>query len=182
MAYLDEAFDHSAVPEDDRSFDLIPNGDYEAQIIGSEVKPTKDGNGKRLNLTIEITSGPFANRKVWDGINFINPSATAQTIGQQRLKAYCEAVGHAGHLSDTDDLHFKPIRVKIGVGRTSDQYPDPRNEIKAVKPYSAGAPPAGKPAISTAPRPAAPAPSRAAPPSKPAGSRPWSKGGAAATA
>lgn len=161
-----------------RDFDNLPNGDYTAQIIESDVVPTKAGTGKILKLTLEIMDGPYESRKVWDNVNFINPTPQAQLIGQQRLKAYCDAVGHAGHLGNSEDLHFKPLKIKVGLNKPQEGY-EQRNEIKAVKALNGSAPPAGKAApVQPAARSSAPAPrvSSAPPPSsapKPPGSRPW---------
>ena len=171
MAELGEAFDHETVERG--QFDPIPVGDYVSQIIESDVVPTKAGAGKIAKFTHEIIEGQFTGRKVFDNVNFQNPSAQAQLIGQQRMKAYCEAVGHVGPLTDTEALEFKPMRIKVGMSKAQDGY-DAKNEIKTVKPYSAGALPAGKAAPTSTPRSAPPTPSRASPPPKPAaGSRPW---------
>lgn len=84
MADLLETFDPNAVPEDDRTFDPIPAGDYQMQVIESELRDTKDGNGQMLVLTMEVMSGPSAGRKLWDRLNIRNQNADAQRIAQRK--------------------------------------------------------------------------------------------------
>lgn len=176
MANLGIDYNPDEVEAGRSDFENMPNGEYTAQITESDVVPTKAGTGKIAKLTLEIIEGPFENRKIWDNVNFINPNPTAQLIGQQRLKSYCEAVGHAGHLGDTEDLHFKPVRIKVGLSKAQDGY-EQRNEIKAVKPINGSAPPAGK-APTTSARAAAPARATTAPP--PRSSAPMGAPGATA--
>lgn len=138
MADLGQTFDPSTVPPDDRDFDLLPNGQYEAQIIESDLVDTKDGTGKLLNLTWEIISGPFANRKVWERVNIQNRSAQAQDIGQRQLASICEATG-VGAIRDSQDLHYKPCLIVVGVEKDkSGEYPD-KNKVSRVRPLGGGA-------------------------------------------
>lgn len=170
MASLDEGFDPAAVEPRD-SIEPVPPGEYTAQIIASDIVFTKAGTGEMINLTWEITDGEYANRKFWQRINYMNQSAVAQKIGQQQLAEICAAVGLAGHMSDTEELHSQPVRVRVAIDAKDANYA-PKNEVKAVKPLTAE-PPAGKPAPQPAPRAKAPAAATAAPAARPAASRPW---------
>ncbi len=144
MANLGTTFDPEQIPEDERSFDVLPAGTYEAQVIESEIADTKRGDGKMLNVTWEITAGPFEHRKVWDRINIQNPSAEAQRIGQRRLADMCEAMG-TGAIKDSEELHFKPCLVVLGIEKDkSGEYPD-KNRVTRVKPLGSGSAPAARP-------------------------------------
>ncbi|KAB7788012.1 DUF669 domain-containing protein [Methylorubrum populi] len=168
MADLGMHFNPSDVPEDEKgSFDPMPAGDYNAQIVESEIKQTKSG-GDMLRLTLEIIDGPFANRKVWDNLNIRNNNATAQQIAQRALADICSATG-TGALTDSEDLHFKPLVVSLKIEPARDGY-DARNAVKRYKGRS-GQPPGNK-APSQAQRP-----QQAAQPARGSGggSKPWER-------
>ena len=121
------SFDANSVEITSR--DPIPAGVYEALICDSEVRPTRSGNGKGINLTFEILSGPHKGRKVFAWINFQHPKAEAQRIGQEELARICKAVG-VGKLDDTAQLHNLPMMITVAIDKN-----DPsRNVIKAYKP------------------------------------------------
>jgi hypothetical protein len=166
MVDFPEDFNPNDVPEDDRSFEPIPAGDYAMQVIESDIKPTKSGSGDQLILTLEVTEGPMTNRRIWDRLNIRNQNADAQRIAQRALADLCLAVGVAS-LRNTEELHFKPFvgRVTIKQDKTG-QY-GPQNAVR-YKPRG-GQPPAGKAAAQPAARPAAT--TQAAKPA--AGARPW---------
>jgi hypothetical protein len=123
-------------------FEVIPPGEYPAIVTKSEMKPTKDGSGKRLNLTIQILSGPFQNRIVFDGLNVKNKSAQCEQIGKGQLKALCVAV-NIPDPQTSEELHNRPFLVKLKIGK--DQNGNPRNEVAGYKAKIASAPPAGAP-------------------------------------
>lgn len=172
MANLGEAIDVDSIVPERGDFEPLPAGPYMVQVIDSDVIDTKAGNGKILKLTLEVMDGPFANRKMWVNLNFKNANATAQRIAQEQIKQICDAVGYSGQLTDSEELHYKPLRAQVVI-RKSDQYGD-GNEVKRFSALSGSAPPAGK----TAPqedRPAATTQTSKAAQSttaKPAG-RPW---------
>jgi hypothetical protein len=158
MANLGVVFDPKSVPADE--YDALPVGEYHAQIVESEMKSTKDGSGQMLKLTMDILSGPCEGRKIFDNLNLHNANEMTQRIAQQTLAKICNAVGVAA-LQDSEELHFKPMMVKVGMGKGD--YAD-RNQVKGYRSVGAAAPaaprPAG-PAPAAAPRAAAPWPRRA---------------------
>lgn len=128
------------------SFEPIPPGTYEAVVCKSESRPMKSGNGMGFNFEIEILSGDYKGRKVFEWINFehrTNPKA--QQIGREQLSALCRAVG-VTQLNDTAQLHNLPLLIVVAIDRK-----DPtKNVIKAFKsktgttvPAPAAATPAG---------------------------------------
>lgn len=139
MAELGTTIDHQAIEPGQNGFENLPSNWYVGHFTESEVKPTKNGKGIILNMTIEITEGEFTNRKVWDSINFQHESAQAQLIGQQRIKTICEAVEYTDLLTDSEVLHFKPFRFRLGLSKPQQGY-EQKNEVKAYKPMSAAAP------------------------------------------
>lgn len=84
------------------------------QVVASELKETKAGNGLILKLTQEILKGPHANRKVFSNLNVQNPNETAERISKLALAALLIAVGLQS-VRDSEELHFKPFRAKVGI-------------------------------------------------------------------
>lgn len=162
-------FDTSTVAPRDNNYELLPAGDYIAQVTDSAINPLKSGNGTGLKLTFTVLQEGYNGRKLFSNLNVQHTNPEAEKIAQQQLRELCEAVGVA-RLQDTVELHNKPvtIRVKIREDKTG-QY-GPQNEVVGFKRATAGTPAA--PSLS--PRPAAAAPAAAAPAA--AGSvPPWQK-------
>ncbi|MFH6786289.1 DUF669 domain-containing protein [Methylobacterium sp. MA0201] len=141
MANLGESIDVDNI-EVDNNFEPLPAGEYMVQVTDSDVVETKAGNGLILKLTFEVMDGPSAGRKVWLNLNYKNPNATAQRIAHEQIKQICNAVGFAGHLTDSEVLHYKPIRTRLTI-KQDPEY-GPRNEMKKFSPLAGTAPPPGK--------------------------------------
>lgn len=165
MAEFPDTFDPAAVPEDDRSFDPIPAGDYQMQVIESEIKPTKSGDGQMLVLTLEVMTGPHEKRRVWDRLNIRNANADAQRIAQRALADLCLATGIAS-LKDSDELHFKPFTARIGIREDKSGQYGPQNTVR-YKPKG-GTAPSGQQQ-----KPAAQQQTSASKPAQ--GAKPWAK-------
>ncbi len=135
MASLGEGGFDSRTVEPNVGFDVMPAGDYDAVIVGSEVKPTSKGDGKMLKLELQILNGQFQNRKVWDNLNIWNPNAQAVQIAKGTLSAICRAVNVLTP-NDSAELHNKPLRIKLKVEKDA-EYGD-RNVVKGSKPREAG--------------------------------------------
>jgi Protein of unknown function (DUF669) len=137
MAKLGGTFDASGV-EPNAPLEALPPGDYKVQILQSEMRVTKAGTGQMLWLDMEVLEGPDQGRHVYDQLNLINPNPTAEEIAQRTLSAICHAVGKL-QVSDSEELHFLPMVVKVAV------QPNGYNEVKGYKPVQqlvgAGAPP-----------------------------------------
>jgi hypothetical protein len=173
MVALPETFAPQDVPEDDRNFEPLPVGQYKVQIIESKIEDTKSGSGQMLTLTLEVTEGEYANRRVWDRLNIRNDNPDAQRIAQRALANLCLAIGVA-QLRDTEELHFKPMMVKIGIRQDKTGQYGPQNTVRYT---------AGKGALGAAAQPqnrppqAQGRPAQAARPAQgqPAGNKPWNQ-------
>lgn len=164
-------FDATGVPPA-TPFEPAPNGEYRVMIVDTEVATTKDKKGKRLKLTLEILDGEYKNKKLFPGINILNPSAKAQEIGQQQLSAVCHAVGVI-KMTHSSQLHNKQMLVRVVVkagGAKKDEAGnimrdaagnvityEPQNEVKAYKklPAAGAQPPSPSTPAAAAPVPAA---------------------------
>lgn len=167
MAALNQVFDASTVaPSEAR--EVIPAGKYLAQIISSEMRDTKAGDGSYLAMELEILDGEHQGRKLFERLNLNNPNATAVEIAHRTLSAICHATGQM-QVADSEQLHFKPLVATVKVRPPRGEY-GPSNEIGGYAPASGAAPRAVTPAA----KPAASATAAA----KPAGSMPWNRSAA----
>jgi hypothetical protein len=173
MALLNGTFDAAGV-EPAKPFEPLPAGKYRAQIIESEMVATRSGDGQMLKLTLEITEGPFARRKLWDQLNLVNPSSQAMEIAQRTLSAICHATGQL-QVADSEQLHFKPMLVSVKYEPAGTDkhgvFHQARNKITGYAAERAA------PGIASAAAPRGPAPAAAAaaaPPPRPAtATPPW---------
>ena len=140
---LDKTFSVNDVPESTSNYDPIPAGWYNAVINGAEVKSTKAGNGKYLNMRYDITGETHAGRVVFGMITVQNPNTTAETIGQQQLGELCRAIGKVV-LNDTDELLGATLSIKVAISAREGY--EPRNEVKGFKALKGGMP--SMPAVS----------------------------------
>lgn len=112
-------------------FTPLPAGEYDAIIVESEMKPTKDNAGKYLQLKLQILNGKFQNRTLFDRLNLVNKNETAVQIAKGTLSAICRAVNVLTP-NDSSELHSKPLSIKVAI--RNDQNGNPQNEIKGYKP------------------------------------------------
>ena len=70
-----------------RPFEPVPDGWYVVVITHSEEKETRSKTGIILQLTFQITDGPFVNRLLWRWLNTKNANPDAQQIAQSELSA-----------------------------------------------------------------------------------------------
>ena len=136
-------FNANNVPEQ-IDFAALPVAQYVLIAVGSEMKPTNQGNGEYLNITFEVIDGPYKGRKVWSRLNLINANETAVQIAQRELGALCRAVGVITP-DDSSELHNKPFLATVEI--ELDEKKRERNTITKYEALNgAVAPVAGVPA------------------------------------
>jgi len=109
-------------------FDPVPADKYLAIITDSEMKVTKNGDGRFLELTFEVIEGEYKGRKVWARLNLENPNPLTVKIARAELSAICRAVGVMTP-RDSVELHNLPLLVTVKVKKREDTG-DLTNEIK----------------------------------------------------
>jgi hypothetical protein len=174
MANLGATFDATTV-DPATGFELFPVGKYVVQLVGSEMRPTKDGGGQYLWLEFDVLEGPLAGRKLFDRLNLVNASAQTVEIAQRTLSAICHATGRL-QVQDSQELHLIPMVADVKIKPPKNGYGE-SNKIHYL--------PLDRGAGATPPRPAAPAaattpaqPARPAAPAIPAAgfaSAPWKR-------
>ena len=122
---------NAADVEPNAAFTPLPAGEYQAIITESEMKPTKDGQGKYLQLKLQILNGQHHNRTLFDRLNLVNKNDVAVQIAKGTLSSICRAVNVLTP-NDSSELHSKPLSIKVAI--RNDQNGNPQNEVKGYKP------------------------------------------------
>lgn len=134
-------------PDDVKDDDfLCPAGDGMAQIVTSSLREI-DQKGLLLNVEYEFLDGPLQGRHAFEGffLEHFNPQVVE--IANRSLKKLCAAVGHAGTLSNSDHLHFKPFRLSVQV--KPDKQGTDRNRFNYTALSGGGSAPAASGAAKT---------------------------------
>ena len=157
MADFGHTFDASQV-EPNTEYEVLPPGRYLAQIVNSEMRPTKDGMGAYLYLEIDILEGQYQGRKLFDRLNLSNPNTTAVDIAQRTLSSICRAVGRL-QVNNSEQLHLLPFIADVRVRPPKGEFGE-SNSIRYL-PRTQGQggvqPPSVRSASTAAPATAAPA-------------------------
>lgn len=117
--------------EPSSSYDPIPAGWYQAIISNSEMKPTRDGYGEYLSLTLQVIEGQYANRLIFARLNLKNANDKAVDIARKDLAAICRAVGVMSPQS-SEELHDKPLMIKVKVRPAQGEY-EASNDVGGYK-------------------------------------------------
>ena len=168
MATVD--FDATTV-EPSAPRDLIPAGTYLMQIVASDLKTTKAGDGQYLELQLDILEGPHAGRKLWDRLNLVSRTQQAVDIARRTFSAICHAVGVL-QIRDSEQLHFRPLLVTVKVKPAG---PDKRGVHREARNEIAGYVAAS--GRGTPPRTPAPSAGATQPASRGMENTPWRKTG-----
>ena len=140
------------------ALDPLPAGKYIAVVSESELKPTKAGGGKYLQLTFQIIEGEHKGRLVWARLNLENKSEMTVKIARGELSAVCRAVG-VMQPRDSVELHNVPLEINVGLKKRDDN----GEFTNVIKGYAKKG---GSGGVTTAPRPAAGAGPGSTPPWK----------------
>jgi len=110
MANLTNAYDPNAEAQQDLG--KLPSGEYVAQIVESDMKPTNGNTGTYLELAYVVLEGPLAGRKHWERLNLEHQSPKVVEIANRQFASLREAVG-VPNPRDSQELHYKPHVIRI---------------------------------------------------------------------
>lgn len=129
--------------------DPVPAGKYVAVIVGSEMKPTKNGAGEYLECEYQIVDGEHKGRKLWSRHNLQHSNAQTVQIARGELSAICRAIGIMTP-KDSAELHNLPLTITVKVKKREDNG-ELANEISAWarKDAAAGVPQQAGPTTTT---------------------------------
>ena len=122
MVALPQTYNTADLPDSGGGMVLIPQGQYQAVIVESELKPTSKGDGQFLAMKVVITQGQHQNTEFIERLNIINPNPIAVEIAYKTLARISEALGMSQTPTDSNQLHNRPLMIQI--------------ETEAGKPYT----------------------------------------------
>lgn len=87
-------------------YDVIPEGEYDLEIVSTEVKETKAKDGWYIILDLKVIEGEHTGKMLKDLINIQNKNKEAQKIGLGRLKKIAIIGGHKNpsYIDDSDEI------------------------------------------------------------------------------
>jgi len=112
MVQLPQQFNVADLP-DTGGVVHIPEGQYQAVIVNSELQSTKSGDGQYLAMTVVITAGQYKDTELIERLNIINPNQQAVEIAYKTLARISEAVGMTQTPADSSELHNKPLMIDV---------------------------------------------------------------------
>jgi len=121
---------NAADVEPNEAFTALPAGEYDIIVMSSEMKPTKAGDGKYLQLQLQILSGTYQNRQLFDRLNLVNRNDVAVQIAKGTLSSICRAVNVLTP-KDSSELHNKPLTAIVKVEK--DLNGNSQNSVKGYK-------------------------------------------------
>lgn len=136
MAQLGQTFNTNELPENGGGdFTPIPAGWYTAKISEADLKETKAGNGRYINIRYDVTGPSHEGRVVFGMLNIKNPSRKAEDIGLAQLGELLRAIG-LPRVGDTDELVGYDVAIKVKI-RKSEEYRD-QNQVTNWKSVDGG--------------------------------------------
>jgi hypothetical protein len=171
-----EDFDPSK--EEGSTFDLVPVGEYPAEMIEARVGQPKSGDGYNITALWRIMSDKYEGRQIYQTITFSHSNEQAQKIGRRTVKDLCTAMGIEGAVRDASVFLFKPVKIKVGIEKDKKGVYDDKNKVMRITPLNPTG--NGTSATSAAPKPVTapslPAMAASTAALKPTGSAPWNRG------
>lgn len=132
MAFLGKEYSADSLPVNEKTgFDPVPAGWYSATISGAEVKDTKKGNGKYINVTYSITGPTHQGRLIFGMINIENANEKAEQIGLQQFGELLRSIGKA-KVKDSDELIGSHLQIKVSVKPADGEY-SAKNDVKGFR-------------------------------------------------
>jgi len=106
-----------------RNFTNLPNGEYQLEISGSEIKEKNEGTRDHsINLSVSIdvlAPEDLKGRKLFNNYNLQHPDPQVQEIGQRQFACLLRSLGLNEAPEDSDELHFISFFARIGMGKDS---------------------------------------------------------------
>lgn len=108
---------------------LIPAGWYKAQIVSSNLKTTRAGDGRVLTLTFYLLGEGAPKQQLLASFNVENPSEAAVDHAMQKLSMLSESVGKP-MWENSRELYNIPLGVRVSIAPASNGY-RARNTVAA---------------------------------------------------
>jgi hypothetical protein len=136
---MDLEFDNHDLVVDDspRDYSPVPDGWYDARIMGAELRTTKNNTGRYIAIRYDIIGGDYSGRVIFGNITINNKSAAAEGIGRKQLSQIAMAGGMSALPKDSDELVGMDLKIKATIRAATEQWPA-SNDVKDWKPMDGG--------------------------------------------
>ncbi len=98
---------------------VIPPGTYSATVTSAELRPARSGDGRYLQIAMQITGGLPEPRTHWLRLHIESADAHVRDIAARELASLCRAC-HINSFTDCGQLIGLTCRVVIGTRRRAD--------------------------------------------------------------
>ncbi len=116
---------------EEMKFENLPKGNYNVIIEDNQFKMSKSSGKPMWELKLNVVDGEFANRKLFEIFSF---SEGALPGTKTRLAVIApELLSGEFKVNDPEvvaGLIGRFAKVKVDIGKGTDEYPEPRNVIK----------------------------------------------------
>jgi len=92
----------------------VPDGEYIVEIVDSELKPNKAGNGINFFLKYKTIEGQYIGAIIQDSCIFSHSNMMAENIGKRRIRLINEAIG-LSVITDTAQYLGKVLKIRVEV-------------------------------------------------------------------
>jgi len=122
-------------------FSVLPAGNYNVQMVKSEIVPTKakaEGRasvGSLLKTQFKVIDGKFKGRIVFGQYNLENENPQAVIISRKQMKTMCDAMGKPDGVEDSVEMHNIPLNIKLGITPAKGNFAE-SNDIKFYSKYA----------------------------------------------
>jgi hypothetical protein len=118
-------------------YEPLPAGEYLCNIDSAEVRETKNGAGRYVNVALDAILNDGSTRRVYDVLLFEHTSEKAVQIGTARLRSLGESIGQDAGDIDPDQMAGQRVIAKLKI----DSRDTEQNQVAVYKPAdkSAGA-------------------------------------------
>lgn len=100
--------------EEQKSFEMVPSGEYKVTIEEAGLKDYQNMDGEYLKVTFSIEEGEYENQKIFMNYNFAHPeSDEANRIGRGQLKSMLAVFGKNGIEQDPAELEDEQLYIKV---------------------------------------------------------------------
>lgn len=99
------------------------------QIVASEMRITKDGLGKLLEIEMEVLEGEYQGRKLFDRLNLVNANPTPVELAQRTLSSICRPTSKL-QVQESEELHFIPFIADVKVVPSKNPAYGPSNKCR----------------------------------------------------
>lgn len=117
MASIGGSFNPDAEPSS--GYKPLPAGEYALEIVESEYVTNSKGTGNILKTKAQIVGGEYESRPFYINYNLEHADPQTMEIGQRDFAGLRRATGVLSP-DDSEQLHFIPFRVKIGIKARKD--------------------------------------------------------------